>query len=93
LPKNISWTILAKQVMWTPQFVFGIILVSAWLIFLVIPFLIFRGLTIDQYLIAVERISTIIAVAVGIHMGSLLWSKKLRRIRENVEGLCNSITR
>ena len=55
--------------MWNPQFVFGIILVSAWLIFLVIPFWVFSGLTIDQYLIAIERISAIFAVALGFVWG------------------------
>jgi hypothetical protein len=70
----MSRTILVKHVMWSPQFVFGIILVSAWLIFLVIPFLIWE-LTIDQYLIAIERISAIFAVALGFVWGHYFGQK------------------
>ena len=54
---------------WTHQFVFGLILVGAWLIFLIVPLLFFKNLTIDQYLIAVERISAIFAVALGFVWG------------------------
>jgi hypothetical protein len=46
--KHKSTQIIAKQVVeWDPQFIFGIILLVAWLIFLIIPLSVFKP-TLDE---------------------------------------------
>jgi hypothetical protein len=79
---------------WDPQFIFGIILLVAWLIFLIIPLSVFNP-TLDDYLVAVERISAIFAVALGFVWGYYYAQKNSEKtvtmLRDHIIALQNQL--